>query len=119
MPESEELDYDLEHEGPIPKTVLRRERRMAAGLLAAITVLALGGFLTIPTEDDLMETASTHADPLVRVRAMNALVRRGYWQDKAFKDFERFNKSGPPEIPQFLADMHGDLLKPDRRAWKK
>lgn len=106
-------------QAPIPKDVLRRERRWAAGLLAACVFLAVGGYLTIPTEADLVQTATTHEDDLRRVRAMNAMVLRGYWKDKAFKDFERFNKAGPHAIRQFMADMHGDMLKPDRRAWKK
>ena len=92
---------------------------MAAGLFAACALLALGGFLTIPTEADLVHTASTHDDDFTRVRAMNAMVLRGYWKDKAFKDFERFNKAGPHAIRQFMADMHGDMLKSDRRAWTK
>ena len=118
-PGSEQASYELEHQGPIPRTVLRRERRVAAGLLAAITVLAVGGFMTIPTEDEVVHTASTHPNPLTRVRAVNTMIRRGYWEDKTYQDFERFIKAGPPEISQFMADMHGNLLKPDRRAWKK
>lgn len=105
--------------GPIPESVLRRERRWAAALLAAITLLGIGGYLSIPTEDDLVFTARTAADPFDRVRAMNALIRRGYWDDRAFKEFETFMKASPKVLPQFMADMHGDMLKPDRRAWTK
>ncbi len=112
-------DSEAGGKAPIPQDVLRRERRVVAGLLAAILLLALGGFVTIPTEEELVHTATTHEDDLTRVRAMNAMVLRGYWKDKAFKDFERFNKAGPHAIRQFMADMHGDMLKPDRRAWTK
>lgn len=104
---------------PIPEAVLRRERLWAAVLLAAIAILGTVGYLTVPTEDDLVLTVRTAADPEDRVRAMNALIRRGYWEDRAFKEFETFMKSSPKELPQFMADMHGDMLKPDRRAWKK
>ncbi|QDV06815.1 hypothetical protein Poly30_23300 [Planctomycetes bacterium Poly30] len=105
--------------GPIPEAVLRRERRWAAGLLMAIVALGTAGYLSIPTEEDLVITSRTAADPFDRVRAMNALIRRGYWEDRAFKEFEAFMKASPKELPQFMADMHGDMLKSDRRAWKK
>lgn len=105
--------------GPIPEAVLKRERRVAAALLVAITIVGLVGYLTIPTMDDLVETSRTAADPLDRVGAMNAMISRGYWEDRAFNEFETFMKASPEELPQFMADMHGDMLKPDRRAWKK
>jgi len=122
VPNEPELDdeaYAAEHQGPIPKTVLRRERRIVAVLVAAIALLGIGGYLTIPTESELVETATTHPDPAQRVWAMNAMIRRGYWKDRSFKEFEAFLKASPPEVPQFIADMHGDMLKPDRRTWKK
>ncbi len=122
VPSEPELDdeaYAAEHQGPIPKTVLRRERRIAGGLLAAIVLLGLAGYATIPTEAELVETATTHPDPEARIKAMNAMIRRGYWEDRSFAEFEAFLKASPREVPQFNADMHGDLLKPDRRAWKR
>ena len=99
----QEAEHELEHRGPIPKTVLRRERRVAAGLLAAIALLAIGGYATIPTEAELVHIASTDDDDYARIEAMNSMILRGYWRDKAFKDFERFNKAGPYEVRQFLA----------------
>lgn len=124
MSESDRNEHDAGpradgSQAPIPRNVLRRERRMVAGLLATIALLALIGFATIPTEAELVETASTHANSKTRVAAMNAMIRRGYWSDKSFKSFERFNKAGPHELRQFLADMHGNLLKSHRRAWTK
>ena len=105
---------------PIPGPVLRRERLFVASLFVAAVGLGLYGYLTIPTEEDLVRTATTHADDLARIKATNAMIRRGYWDDKTFKEFEQFNEEGPYAIRQFIADMHGDLVKPqNRHMWKK
>ncbi|MEM8710114.1 MAG: hypothetical protein AAGG01_04115 [Planctomycetota bacterium] len=103
----------------IPKAVVRRERKIVAGLLAACASIALAGYLTVPSQTDLLETARSAEDPNDRVRALNALIRRGFWKHRSFKEFELFMKGSPEELPQFMADMHGDMLKSDRRAWNR
>lgn len=109
----------LSETSAMPAIVVRRERRMVAALLASCATVALAGLLTVPSQADLLETARSAEDPDDRVHALHALIRRGFWKTRAFKEFELFMKGSPEELPQFMADMHGDMLKSDRRAWNK
>lgn len=99
----------------IPPQVERRERRLLLGLSVALVVAAAIGFLTIPTEETLLDRASNHPDVEARIEAMNALVVRGYWADRSLKDLHVFLKDSPAPVRQFMADMHGGLLNPARK----
>ncbi|MEM9378724.1 MAG: hypothetical protein AAGB93_02165 [Planctomycetota bacterium] len=96
---------------PIPDAILRRERLIVLVLAVAITVAASIAWATIPTDEELHEVASTHEDVEARIEAMNALVVRGYWEDRTLPELHAFLKESPAELRQFVADMHGSLLR--------
>ena len=98
----------------VPPAVERRERRLLLGLMTALVVAALVGFLTIPNDAALLDRATHEPDVESRIEAMNALVVRGYWADRSLEDLQAFLKDSPAPLRQFMADMHGGLLQPRR-----
>ncbi len=96
---------------PIPPSILRRERRFILMLACVFVVSATIGWMTIPTDEQLLERASTHGDVRARNRAMNSLVLRGYWHERPPAALAEFLKEAPPELRQFIADSHGGLLR--------
>ena len=96
----------------VPASVRKTERIVLIGLAVVIAIAAAVGWATVPTDAELVERASTGDDPRARVRAMNALVLRGYWEERPLAELTEFLDASPPEIRQFVADMHGSILRP-------
>ncbi len=82
----------------------------ALGLAAAATVgLGLGG---APTTDELLERARTAEGPRAQVRAMHALILRGYWESRPLEELTGRLDAGSDEVREFVTRMHGSLLRP-------
>ncbi|MEM6572170.1 MAG: hypothetical protein AAF957_27395 [Planctomycetota bacterium] len=96
---------------PVPDSIVRRERLIVLVLAVAIALAAGIAWATIPTDEELFEVASTHENVEARIEAMNALVVRGYWEVRTLQELRAFLKESPPELRQFVADMHGSLLR--------
>lgn len=100
------------HGGTLPDVVQNRERLTVAALAVTIVIAAIVGWATIPSDAELLERASTADGTRARVRAMNALVVRGYWDERPLTELKDFLDASPPELRQFVTDMHGSVLRP-------
>ncbi len=100
-------------EGPPgdPDTSHRRERWIVAVLAVVIIAAALIGRVTTPTDADLLEAATANAEVRGRVRAMNSLIVRGYWDQRPLAELRAFLEASPPELEDFVHAMHGSLLR--------
>ncbi|MEM6568000.1 MAG: hypothetical protein AAF957_06290 [Planctomycetota bacterium] len=99
---------------PPPETspaALRRELWILAALGAAIAAIALIAAATVPTDEELLQRASTGEDTRERVRALNSLVLRGYWEERPTAELNRFLDDSPPELREFIKRTHGSLLR--------
>jgi hypothetical protein len=72
---------------------------------------ALIGRVTTPTDADLLDAATADADVRGRVRAMNSLIVRGYWDERPPAEVQTFLEASPPELKDFVVAMHGSLLR--------
>lgn len=89
----------------------RRERWIVACLAVVVVSAALVGRVTTPTDADLLDSATTETEVRGRVRAMNALIVRGYWEERPLAELRTFLDDSPPEIEGFVVAMHGSLLR--------
>lgn len=94
--------------------VRRRERRTLAALGAVVLVVAVVGWLSIPSDAELLARATTHPRTRARIEAMNALAHRGYWEERPTRELQRFLADQPAEVVRFVREQHGPLLNPAR-----
>ena len=96
---------------PDNDTGQRRERWIVACLAVIVVSAALVGRVTTPTDAELLEAATADAEVRGRVRAMNSLIVRGYWDERSLAELRTFLEGSPPEIEGFVNAMHGSLLR--------
>lgn len=96
--------------------VRRRERRVLTILGVLLAVGALVVWLTIPSDETLLERAYHHEDPETRVEAAQALVVRGYWMDRSPEEILAFLEGVPENVRVFLRDAHPALARAARPA---
>lgn len=95
---------------PTLEDIKRRERRLLLVLGSFAAVLALVGWLSIPSEESLLEQASNATSSKARIEAMNSLVHRGYWNDRPPVELRTYVSKQPKEVRQFMHNMHHRLM---------
>lgn len=106
-------EFDAVEDGvaePTFSAVRRREHRLLIALALIVAVIALVGWLSIPSEENLLETARHDPDVTSRIEAMNALAHRGYWSERPPGELNAFLKEQPREVRKFMSRMHYALL---------
>ncbi len=86
---------------------------LLAGALGLAAVATVGlGLRGAPTTDELLERARTAEAPRAQVRAMHALILRGYWESRPLEELTAHLDAGSDEAREFVTRMHGSLLRP-------
>lgn len=95
---------------PTMEDIQRRERRLVVALGGIVAVIALVGWLTIPSEASLLKQASEATSHKARIEAINTLVHRGYWNDRPPAELRVYVSQQPKEVQQFMQEMNYRLL---------
>ena len=122
QPAAKPYPMQTEPDDSSPPTLPRvrsRERRLLAALTATIAAVALMAWWTVPSDADLVERASSHADVEVRIESMNALFLRGYWEARPTRELRLFLEDQPAEVGRFVRRMHPNMLNSERDALLK
>ena len=86
---------------------------LLSGILGVAAAATVGlGLQGAPTTEELLERAQASEAPRVQVRAMHALILRGYWESRPLEDLAEHLDAGSDEVREFVTRMHGSLLRP-------
>ena len=85
---------------------------LALALGAGAVVSVAGGLRSAPTTATLLERATESSDARSQVRAMHALVLRGYWEERPLEELSAHLEASAPEVGDFVTRLHGSLLRP-------
>lgn len=111
------MPIEAEDQGPPPLSRIRsRDRRVMVTLASILGVVALATWLTIPSDATLLERARAHPDQETRIEALNALVLRGYWDQRPTRELVQFLADQPEQVQRFVREMHPTMLNSQRDA---